>query len=351
MTFISRLTFDWTVIASLFTILTLFRLRGRMGVSQRVEFPPAILLLRPVDSPTASELDLLRRPVTYRGDLKQVVITPFSLSLPRDIEWLPSQPDCPNRKVGHLLFGLEQIERAGRIVVSIDADVSVTDELLESLAVPVSQGAALVSAAPRPVHSRGLPGRAARAWLRNTHHNFVALFWMRRTVPTICGKAIGLGTAAQAELAHLTHVAGEDLELGARLEAKSHPVLLATCYAKMPQADNLSWKQALERPTRWMCILRKQRPWLYLTVPLLLAPTSILAVLTLVSPSLWTLGAILTLGLVRSFLAFRLGEEWTVGWVGGEILLLVAFTRSLFMQQLYWRGRRFSFESARETSA
>ncbi|HZH04658.1 MAG TPA: carotenoid biosynthesis protein, partial [Myxococcaceae bacterium] len=147
----------WAWSAALFSAVALARLwRGRRLAKRTATLPlPAVLLLRPVDAPTRSERESLAAPVDYPGALEQVVLSPFPLDLPGHLRWLPSDPPTRNRKVGHLLYALSVLETQGRVVLAVDADVRVDGALVAALAEPLSQGAALSTAAPEPMVGRG----------------------------------------------------------------------------------------------------------------------------------------------------------------------------------------------------
>jgi ceramide glucosyltransferase len=364
----------WAAVATGFSAVAL----GRLLLARRAPVAGTrapVLLLRPVDAPTARELENLAHPVDYAGELEQVVVSPYRPRLGPGVRWLPSDPPTPNRKVGHLLYALEVLPTQGRVVLAVDADVQVTGALVESLAAPVAAGAALSTAAPTPVGARGVVGWAVAGLLRHSHHSFRALHAMSAGAKAVCGKALGLSPVAVAELRGLGDHIGEDLELAKRLHARGAEVALAQEPARVPMEPMRSWRPALERFTRWMQVLASHRPGLYPTVPLLFTPTLPLGALALALSS-WELGmATGVLGGVRTLLSWRLtvltrsspppslprkggppiskgrggGEgavplAW-VAWLLGEALLLAAFLRSLWHAgTVTWRGRTYALE-------
>ncbi|HYI03117.1 glycosyltransferase [Hyalangium sp.] len=346
----------WAAVATGFSAVALGRLlRPRRVPVAGTRVP--VLLLRPMDAPTALELENLSRPVDYAGELEQVVVSPYRPWLGPGVRWLPSDPPVPNRKVGHLLYALAVLPTQGRVVLVVDADVAVTGALVESLAAPVVAGAALSTAAPTPVGVRGVVGWAVAGVLRHGHHSFRALHEMSTGAKAVCGKALGLSPAAVEELQGLADHIGEDLELAKRLHARGLEVALAEEPALMPMERMHSWRPALERFTRWMQVLSSHRPGLYPTVPLLFTPTLPLGVLALVLGS-WELAmATGVLGGVRTLLSWRLTVLTrssrpsaflgvTVAWLLGEALLLAAFLRSLWQAgTVTWRGRTYALES------
>jgi len=317
-----------------------------------------VLLLRPVDAPTAQELENLARPIGYAGPLEQVVLSPEQPRLAPGVRWLRSDPSTPNRKVGHLLHALEVLETAGRVVLVVDADVAVTGALVEGLVAPVEAGAALSTAVPTPVGARDFAGRAVTGLLRHSHHSFRALHVMSAGAKAVCGKALGLSAVAAGELKALAEHLGEDLELAKRLHERGLDVALCEAPAVVPLGETPSLGPAVERFTRWMQVLRSHRPGLYPTVPLLFTPTLPLVLLSLLQGSPTLAAATGALVLTRTLLAWRLsvlstplppGEGRGEGrpadvhtWLLGEALLLAAFIRSLWNHRtVTWRGRTY----------
>ncbi len=345
----------WAVLATGFSAVALWRLR-RKGRARVEETRVPVLLLRPVDAPTARELENLNRPVEDAGELEQVVVSPHRLRLGPGVRWLPSHPSTPNRKVGHLLNALEVLEREGRVVLVVDADVAVTGALVEALAAPVVAGAGLSTAAPTPVGERGVVARAVAGLLRHSHHSFRALHVMSAGAKAVCGKALGLSPEAVEELKGLGDHIGEDLELGRRLHARGREVVLVDEPALVPMERMEQWGPAVERFTRWMRVLASHRPGLYPTVPLLFTPTLPLMALAGVLGS-WRLGAAVGLLVgVRTLLSWRLTAlshpsplpgrlTVTTSWLLGEALLLASFLRSIWHPGIVtWRGRTYALE-------
>lgn len=346
----------WAWLAAAFSLLALFRvLRWRRSMHPAApKLPsrlPAILLLRPVDAPTAEERERLAKPVEYPGSLEQLVLSPFRLRLPESVRWLPSDPPTRNRKVGHLLYALRVLDAegkldGGRFVLSIDADVRVDAALLLSLAEGLAAGAALTTAAPEPELKPGMgstwPARAWRSLLLHTHHSFVALHAMSAGARAVCGKALGLSAMAQEILTELAGHVGEDLELSKRVSARGGHVVLASVPARVPQDPAASTGEVLSRLTRWMQVLRAHRPLLYSAVPLFFTPTVplVAAYLLLGDPRLLTAVSALLLSRIALSLVLRGGTG--LEWISGEALLGAAFLQSLTTRTLSWRGRRYA---------
>ncbi|XXF79012.1 glycosyltransferase [Myxococcaceae bacterium GXIMD 01537] len=357
MSVLELLGLGWALLATGFSAVALARLPWRRSAGVGTQVP--VLLLRPVDAPTAQEVENLARPVDYAGPLAHVVVSPERPDLARGVVWLPSDPATPNRKVGHLLHALASLETQGRVVLVVDADVAVTGALVEGLAAPVAAGAALSTAAPTPVEARDAVGRAVAGLLRRSHHSFRALHVMSAGAKAVCGKALGLSPEAMAELPELAEHIGEDLELARRIHSRGRDVALCEVPAVVPLGEMPSARPAVDRFTRWMQVLLSHRPGLYPTVPLLFTPTPPLLVLSgvLASPALAAATAVLVA--VRTALSWRLAALSTplsaaegpaggrrgdvLAWLAGEALLLAAFVRSLLNPRtVTWRGRTYA---------
>jgi ceramide glucosyltransferase len=329
----------WALVATGFTAYTLAAL-GRRRRVMPAGAPPDVLLLRPADALTPHELETLALPLAYDGAVEHVVLCPTRPALPPGIDWRCSDPAAPNRKVGHLLHGLDTIPAGDRVVMSIDADVRVDGALLASPAAALRSGAALATAAPSPEAAPGLVAHAVRALLCHTHLSFAALDAVSVGAKSICGKAMALSPAAQSGLRALRDHVGEDLELGRWLHVRGLPVVLAAVPARLPQEPHGPFGPARDRFTRWMQVLRAHRPGLSWTVPVLFTPSLPLLMLGL-EYGTPVLAAVLLLWVARTALALGLERAGALWWPLGEGLLLLAFVRSLGLRTVTWRGRRF----------
>lgn len=337
----------WAGSALLFSVVTYVRLgRRRAPFTVSASTAPAVLLLRPLDEPTPEELKNFEVPIAYPGPLRHVVLSPYRPRLPAEVGWLYSDPVQPNRKVGHLVYGLATLSRPGEVVLAVDADVAVDGALVAALARPVEAGAALCAAAPAPTGAHGAVALSVQALLAWTHHAFLPLFRMSLGARALCGKAMAYGPAAQGLLPGLGQQVGEDLELALRLYAQKAEVALAEVPARVPMHASVGARAAVRRFSRWMHVLRAHRPWLVPTVPWLLCPTPLLVLAALFSRSPWLLVPVALLLCVRTALAVRLAGQHerllaARSWPLGEALLLVAFVHALVFREVAWRGRRF----------
>ncbi|HET6982205.1 MAG TPA: glycosyltransferase [Myxococcaceae bacterium] len=335
----------WAVGAALFSAVTLLRLVRQRPAPSAPAVPP-LLLLRPVDEPTEAELDDLAQPLPPGLPVRHVVVSPYRPRLAPGIEWHFSDPPCPNRKVGHVLYALDTLRRDEQQILVVDADVAVDRGLVEGLSGALSAGAALSTAAPLPEGGTGAGATALRGLLRSSHHSFVALDLMSAGPKAVCGKALGLSPAAAETLRGLDGHIGEDLELSQLLHGRRMPVVRASAPARMP-LGRMPLSGVLRRLRRWMRVLRAHRPALYPTVPLLLAPTPLLLALAIVLGDPAVVGAVVVLLALRTALGLALsrgtpeaadgGWEWLVG----EAALLLAWVASLAGRTVGWRGRSF----------
>jgi hypothetical protein len=331
----------WAAAALVFTCVLWVRLQ-LLRVRRRRATAPShdageVLLLRPVDAPTAAELDNLSQVL---AGVRQVVIAPYRLPLPDGIEWLPWDPIALNRKASHLAAALLRYGPRD-VVLTADADVRVTRELVDALVAKVRAGAELCTAAPE-VDAGGWGGVALSGILDHSPLSLTALDRMAIGARAVCGKACALGPKAQELLPPLTRVVGEDLELSLRLHAAGHRVELASVPAQV-RPGVVPLAATFQRMIRWLQVLRAHRPVLFPTVPLLIAPTLPLLTVSIVCRAPLALALCLALVLARIAVSFALKRDarasWS--WVLGEAVLLAAFAASLVQRTVVWRGNRF----------
>lgn len=338
----------WALVAAAFSGVAVMRLlRRREAPTAPIAPWPPVLLLRPLDAPSAQEVVNLGAAIDYPGPLDHVVLAPCRPPLGPDTatRWWPSDPLTPNRKVGHLVYGLSTLPRPeGAVVLAVDADVRVDGALVKALVTEIRRGSAVASAAPSPVGARAGVGSAVRALLLQTHHSFRALDAMALNAKAVCGKAMAFSPAALDELPGLAQCIGEDLELSQRLHGRGLAVSLASTPAIVPVTSSPTVAAAHERFTRWMKVLRAHRPALFPSVPLLFACTPLLLVLALVAGGAsvwWALAALLVARIALAcVLDGRRGLAFE--WLLAEVLLLSCWvTAALSPSSVRWRGRTY----------
>jgi hypothetical protein len=319
---VSALITVWAALAAAFTVLALYKLALRPQVAASKPSRVGIVLLRPVDAPTACELETLGQ--VPRG-VEQCVLSPRPLTANHH----PSEPSAQNRKLGHL----RSFNATGPVLVA-DADVAVDDALVDALLGALEAGADLAWAAPRPLS----PG-VTRGLLVQSLHSFEALDVLSVGSKPVCGKAMALTPAAWAALLQLPDCIGEDLELSSVLHRRGLTVARAG-YALMPHPA-----APLARFTRWMQVLNAHRPALFPTVPLLFSCTPLLLAGALLQGDGVARAATAVLVALRLVTASVLERQRRVhlAWLGAEALLLVCWVRALLRgDRVTWRGRELA---------
>lgn len=350
----SWLVGSWALIAATFSAIALYRLyrwpTRSITSAIRVRRRPHVLLIRPVDAPTTLELDNFAAPVDYSGELTHLVVSPYRPRLTSaNVRWLPSDPLTRNRKVGHVLYALATVPRsADTVVLCVDADVRVDGALVASLVEELRGGAALSSAAPLPLESSSLAGKAVRGLLVQSHHSFAVLDVMSSGAKAVCGKALALSPRALAELPALADSIGEDLELSQRLFELGLPVTMCQAPALVPQPARVAPRDVFDRFTRWMQVLRAHRPTLFPSVPLFFTPTPLVMVLAACTATPFNAACLAVLVAVRIALANRLDRRpgLRFEWLLAEVLLVSCWVESLRRgRTVAWRGRRFTLST------
>lgn len=314
----------WCATAIGFTVTALFKTRRTQPATPRAR--PAVILLRPVDAPTDTEVENLRH---APASTEQWVLSP---TCPPGCAgwWVASHPKRINRKLGHLQNALAKLALDQPVVIA-DADVRVDDALVEALLAGLESGAALTWAAPAPV----APG-LERGLLVQSAHSFEVLDAMSPGSSPLCGKAMALSPQALEVLRILPDCVGEDLELSKELHAYNLQTRLVA-RAQLPGARPAS--AAFARFSRWMQVLRAHRGALFPSIPLFFACTPVLLAASVVGP--WSLRALVGLLFVaRMALAWRQEGRVSLWWLPGEALLFASWVRALWLgQRVTWRGR------------
>lgn len=258
-----------------------------------------------------------------------------------------------NRKVGQLAEVTRTAETD--IVMCVDADVDLSGFDLDAFVAPLASGSAGAVWAP-PIEVGEVNGwgdRASCAVLGASMHAFGLLGELDEG--GLVGKTFAVRTEALRDVGgfdELTEHLGEDMELARRLRARNWP----TAMVRMPVraiGTGRSMEATLARYTRWLWVIRAQRPSLLVSYPLLLAAAPLLllllALLAVAGPA-WTLGW--ALGLGTMVIATRVGVALgaaiprgrllaaaTYEWLLADVVLLTAFVRALGRPEVVWRGR------------
>ncbi len=267
-----------------------------------------------------------------------------------------------NRKAAQLL-AIVKTERPEGPVVVVDADVDLTDEPLDQLA--AAAHAPGFGAAWRPVVEIAgtTPADAASAALLGASlHAFALLGHLdpHGLVGKLFAFAPSRIRAAGHDVERLLSLGldtlGEDMAFAAGLQKAGLHIALCPG-AGRSLLSGRTWDTVVERYTRWILVIRTQRPgWLvsypllFLAAPLLvmtglgLALSGEMAGLTLVASTLFS-------RLLTARLAIRLSGRRTPPGPGALLaadrLLATAFLRALRARDVSWGGRRIELRHLR----
>lgn len=255
----------------------------------------------------------------------------------------------PNHKADQLARALKQLHRRPRIVVVADSDVVLGDDDVRRLVGELeASGAAALWAPPvTRAHARTL----AAAVLHGSMHAFPLLAGVDDE--GFVGKLFAIRTdalEAAGGFEVLTDHLGEDMELGRRLRARGFETAPATLLATAA-ARATATRALLDRLTRWIVVIRAQRPHLLASYPLMIAAAPlaiVIAVLGHLTGDPWMFHAAMTVLAARSLVALLgpalVGRELSVLApllaLFADSMLLVAVFRALATRTIVWRGRR-----------
>lgn len=328
--------------------------------------PPDVLLIRPCTGNDATLEPALRSTAAleHRGTLRVLLTVESRIDaawplVRRAARWLrdhgidASAVVAPtlayNRKVGQLAEVTRRTDAT--VVMCVDADVDLTGFDLDTFVAPLATGATAAVWAP-PIEVGEVTGwgdRASSAVLGASMHAFGLLGELDEG--GLVGKTFAVRNEALRDVGGfdaLTEHLGEDMELARRLRARNWP----TAMCRMPVraiGSGRSMDATLARYTRWLWVIRAQRPSLLATYPLLLAAAPVLLLLLTM---LATLSPTWGLSLAGVVLATRVGVALgaaaprgrliaaaTYEWLLADVVLLAAFVRALGRPEVTWRGR------------
>ena len=263
-------------------------------------------------------------------------------------------PHGPNHKVGQLATVVAEHGEDADVVVVVDSDVDLDDVDLDMLVSPLAENVDLGATWIPVVERDEAPtwgDRASAAVLGGSLHAFPLLGAL--DPEGLVGKVFAVRARALGQVGgfeSLCDYLGEDMELARRLrDAGWHTTMLGTLGRSRAEGRSLS--TILDRYTRWLLVIRAQRPALLASYPLLLAFTPVLVVtglvLAMVLPSAGA-GIVLagiSLRVAIASMAARVAQRRRSA--GGRLLdvvladfvLTVAFVRALMSRQVRWRGR------------
>lgn len=263
----------------------------------------------------------------------------------------------PNHKADQLARAL--VGTQARVIVVADSDVALDDGDLARLVAPLGRAGVVASWAP-PVE-QGVPStlgdHASRSVLDASLHAFPLLGTLDER--GLVGKLFAIQRDALSAIGgfeSLVEVIGEDMELAARLRARGlHAVMVRSMVARS-LASGRSLSDVVARYTRWLLVIRTQRPRLLLSYPLLLAPAPLLLAALAFSegPARGLVLAALALRLVVAcaarahaglgFAPFRALAQALLG----DLTLLYALGAALCAREVRWRGRTLRVSRRKE---
>ncbi len=339
---------------------------------------PSVLLVRPCTGDDAT-LELALRSTAqlqYSGELHirlcvESRVDPAWPHVRRVASWLRDQgldaraivapTSAYNRKVGQLAEVTRDADED--VVVCVDADVDLGGFCLDGLIAPLSSESVAAAWAP-PVEVGALQGmgdRASAAVLGASLHAFNLLGELDR------GGLVGKTFAVRADALRaiggfdgLTEHLGEDMELARRLREQGRTTTMHRSPVRAIGSAR-SMSTVLARYTRWLWVIRAQRPSLLWSYPLLLAAAPILlGMLVLLSPAapllFLGLGALVVTTRIAVALAAagprgRKVAAVTYEWILADAILLLAFARALGKPEVSWRDRTLRLDSGGRLSA
>ncbi|MCS6900864.1 MAG: glycosyltransferase [Polyangiaceae bacterium] len=363
---------SWAQVAALVSVLASFRgLRGRLRAMHASESPPwmaRVLLIRPcagheptleralsssrVLASVAPEARVVLAVASFQDNAFPVAVRVQQLLA---IEGLAAsvqetQATTPNAKSGQLAAVLTQ--EAADVILVADSDVELGEAelrgLLRTLSCPKVSAAWVPPAEVGPCKTWG--DRASQALLGSSLHAFPVLSGIDRA--GMVGKLFAVKRTALEAVGGfeaLTDVLGEDMELARRLAGRGFRVEVVPLLARS-LAVGRSVGAAVERYTRWLQVIRAQRPALLLTYPLLFFPTLPLLLLSVAAPLhpwvAWTTAVLALAGRLWVAMVARILVDRSAprGGLGvdvmlADLLLMASFVRALSRRTVEWRGR------------
>jgi len=256
----------------------------------------------------------------------------------------------PNRKAAQLAAATGGAD----VVIVADSDVDLADTDLDALVAPlVGDSPAWVAWAPPAEHAppRTLGDRASAAVLGASLHAFPLLAGLDPR--GLVGKLFAIRASALASIGgfgSLVGYLGEDMEIARRVRERGGTIVRAPIVARS-LASGRSWEAVIARFSRWLAVIRAQRPFLlvsypalfFATVPILLLSAALSTELPRVALSASALAflARILVALVAARASGRSGKLGSVLYdaVLADLVLALAFARALRSRTVTWRDR------------
>jgi ceramide glucosyltransferase len=256
----------------------------------------------------------------------------------------------PNRKAAQLAAAVSGAD----VIVVADSDVDLAGVDLDALVAPlVGPDGAWAAWAPPAEHAepRTLGDRASAAVLGGSLHAFPLLAGLDPA--GLVGKLFAIRASALAVIGgfgSLVDYLGEDMEIARRVRERGGSIVAAPLVARS-LAEGRSWDAVIARFSRWLTVIRAQRPLLLVSYPALFFATFpillLSALATLVVPGAAAASAFVALAArvgIALFAARAAGREVRIARAFGEMMLAdvalaFAFARALRSRTVTWRDR------------
>ena len=256
----------------------------------------------------------------------------------------------PNRKAAQLAAAAEGAD----VLIVTDSDVDLAGVDLDALVAPlIGASPAWVAWAPPSEHAppRTLGDHASAAVLGASLHAFPVLAQLDPR--GLVGKLFAIRGSALAAIGgfgSLVDYLGEDMEIARRVRERGGAVVAVPIVARS-LAEGRSWEAVIARFSRWLTVIRAQRPLLLWSYPALFFATGpivlLAAAFAFVVPkvafgaALLALLARLGIALVAARAAGRpLGLVSALrDAVLADVVLAFAFARALRSRTVTWRDR------------
>jgi ceramide glucosyltransferase len=263
----------------------------------------------------------------------------------------------PNLKADQLARALAGLEDKPRVVVVADSDVMLESHDLITLLGDLEASEHAAVWAP-PIETRSSPVSLSNAIYNGSMHAFPILAGM--DPDGFVGKLFAIKTAhldAVGGFDAFVDCLGEDMELARRLRARGLTTSASRALARA-RPRNASLAELVDRLSRWVLVIRTQRPLRLFGYPLFLAASPLALVCVAFGallhdrPMLAAGLSVLVLRSLLSVVAPRLAGP-SVSWASPFLALAadgvigIAWLRGLFLRTVEWRGRALRISQGR----
>jgi ceramide glucosyltransferase len=262
---------------------------------------------------------------------------------------ITGEPSYPHAKVFSLARMMEQARYD--LVVMSDSDVRVTPDFLRHVAAEFADGQVALATCPY----RAIPG--ASIWSRLEAVGMNTTFWQGAlTARMLEGMAFAVGPTTVARRKFVDEAGGieglkdylaEDFELGRRMAAEGHQVILSS-YVVDHRIGSENAVQNFWHRIRWARTGRRSRPAGYIG-QIFTYPVPLALLLWMIAPFEWW-------PIVVSAFAVRVMSAWVtahvvlgsrVNWLllpGEDIVGFAFWIAGFFGNSITWRGRKYRLD-------